>query len=465
MVLSLTSDCKAIERRSFLPGDLIGAVFATDALLDATSDVAILEAMLAFEAALVRACQDVGLVPDAFADEIVTACDVASFDVHALARDARGGGNPAIPLVKTLRSKLSPGAMRWVHLGATSQDVIDTAMVVIAKRVAALIRSDALELCNDLLDLADVHRTTPMLARTLMQPAIPTTFGLKCANWAVGLADSLAEFDSAAAGLSLQFGGPAGSLSGLGDHGVEVSARLAQILEVPESPLPWHTNRQRIVRFSSSLVSLAGSAAKIAGDIILLSQSEVSELAERPMGGGGGSSSIPQKANPILSVTATACYRTAVGANLTISAAMMQEHERAAGSWHSEWLALISLMTSAGTAVNMVRNAVGSLEIDEAAMIRNLDSTAGRSSSEALMALLVESMDYETAASTLTRLLEIVNEEKTSLEVVTLRELVGSANISRERIQLVFDPLLNLGSTQKFIDRALAIRSSWEGSR
>lgn len=344
---------------------------------EALSDEKLLAAMARFEAALARASARQGLLPADHAEIISRVCDQARFDATALAREGRAG-TLAIPFVKQLTAQVaavSPEAARHVHAGATSQDVIDTGAVLCLKPACARVEALALRLGNAAADLARRHAGTPIAARTLLQPALPVTFGWKAAVWLSMLARSLTGTRSAAArACILQFGGPSGTLSSLGERGPAVMAALAQELELPASLVPWHSARDRFARLGAELAILAGVAGKIGRDVSLLMQPEVGEAAEGAKPGRGGSSSMPHKRNPALSMLALEAAQRAPALAATLLAQLTPEHERGLGQWQSQWFTLRELVCASASGTAAMTDALEGLEINEKAMLANLES-------------------------------------------------------------------------------------------
>jgi 3-carboxy-cis,cis-muconate cycloisomerase len=352
--------------------DLFGTLFVPDAIREEVSDRAWVAAMLEFEAALAAAEARAGVIPGEAAAAIAAACDPERFDAEALGREGRAAGNPAVPLVGALTDAVAGDAARFVHWGATSQDVLDTAAMLVARRALASIGEELDGLAAACARLADEHRDTAMPARTLLQHALPTTFGLKAAGWLAGVA--AARDGLAAVPLVAQLGGGAGTLAGLGPA---VLARFAARLELAEPPLPWHGDRTRVAALGAALAIAAGACEKVALDIVLLAQNEVGEVAESSEGGRGGSSAMAHKRNPVGAVRARAAARAARGAAGVLLEAMAGEHERAAGAWQSEWGALSAALAGAGGAAWSLREALGGLTVDRERMAVDLEGLPG----------------------------------------------------------------------------------------
>jgi 3-carboxy-cis,cis-muconate cycloisomerase len=365
------------ERNSVLRLLSLELLFADEVCAGLLSDEKLLAAMARFEGALARAAARHGLLPAAHAEIISRVCDGAQFDATALARAGRAG-TLAIPFVKQLTAQVaavSAEAARHVHAGATSQDVIDTAAVLCLKPACARVVALTAQLGDAAAGLARRHARTPTAARTLLQPALPVTFGWKAAVWLSMLARSLAGTRRAAADACvLQFGGPSGTLSSFGERGEAVMAALAQELELPASLVPWHSARDRFARLGAELAILAGAAGKIGRDVSLLMQPEVGEAAEAAKAGRGGSSSMPHKRNPALSVLALEAAQRAPGLAATLLGQLTPEHERGLGQWQSQWFTLRELVCAASSASAAMADVLGELEVDEAAMRRNLAS-------------------------------------------------------------------------------------------
>jgi 3-carboxy-cis,cis-muconate cycloisomerase len=353
------------------------ALFAPPRFRDAVSDEAWLRALLVAERALAAAEARVGLVSREAAEAIAACCRVERFHVDALAADGRRVGNPVEPLVRALREAVGGDAAADVHRGATSQDILDTA--------AALVARDALRLVHEELDgvaaacarLADTHRGAAMAARTLLQQATPTTFGLKAAGWLLGVV--WARRGLTRAELPAQLGGAAGTLAGLGGDGPAVLRAFAEELDLPEPPLAWHAVRVPVAELGAALAIVAGALEKIALDVVLLAQTEVGEVREPA---DGGSSTMPHKRNPVGSTLARACAIRVRAAAGVLLGALPQEHERAAGAWHAEWAALSDALALTGGAASWVRETLDGIEVDVDRMRENIRaetlSEAGR---------------------------------------------------------------------------------------
>ena len=341
---------------------IFDSIFVPEAVQETVSDSGWVQAMLDAEAALAAAQATEGVISAEAAAAVARACE-GEFDLSG----ARDAANPVVPLARALRER-APEA----HFRATSQDILDTAAMLVAGRARVLILHELDAVAGACARLAAEYRATPMAARTLMQQAVPTTFGLKAAGWLAGVAT--ARDGLAAVPLAVQLGGAAGTLAGLGPA---VLARFAAELELEEPPLPWHGDRTRVAALAAALAIAAGACEKVALDIVLLAQNEVGEVAESSEGGRGGSSAMSHKRNPVGAVRARAAARSARGAAGVLLEAMAGEHERAAGAWQSEWSALSAALAGAGGAAWSLHEALDGLTVDPDRMAANLEGLPG----------------------------------------------------------------------------------------
>jgi len=356
-------------RPSSSPSDLFGAVLARGEVAAQVSADAWLRALLDAETALARAEATVGLVPAATAEAIEAAG--STVDASAIAAGAAAHGNPVLPLVEALRAAMPPDLADSVHKGATSQDIVDTAAMLVTRRALDPLLIDLSAAGDAAVALARRYRDTPMAGRTLLQQAVPITFGLTAAGWLAALGAARQRLVAARAGLAVQLGGAAGTLDGLS---LDLVTRYAAELDLAAPDLPWHTDRTRIADLAGALGTAAGVVGKVARDITLLAQTEVGEVAEAAP---GASSAMPHKRNPVAAVSAVACAAQAPGLVATLLAAMVQEHQRAAGAWHAEWRPLRELLTSVGSAAAWLRQSLSGLTVDEGALAANLASMSG----------------------------------------------------------------------------------------
>jgi 3-carboxy-cis,cis-muconate cycloisomerase len=422
-------------------------------------DAATLQHMLDFEAALARAEAAAGVIPASAVGPIEKACRAGNFDIGQLAEAAARSGNLAIPLVKALTANVAKAdaeAARYVHWGATSQDVIDTAtMLTLCAAIDALL-PDLDRAIAGFTNLATRHRDTAMVARTWLQHALPMPFGLKLAEYAAALHRSRARLKRLRAeALALQFGGAAGTLAALGDKGLAVAEKLAAELKLPLPDAPWHTHRDRIAEAASVFAILCGSCGKIARDVSLLMQTDVAEAFEPSGEGRGGSSTMPHKRNPVAAATALAAATMAPNLAATIFAAQVQDHERSAGPWHAEWPTLPTLQLVTSGALAAIVDIAEGLEIDVARMRANLDATGGLIMAEAVTFALAETIGKSDAHHLVEAAAKKAITGKQHLRDVLTSDPKITAHLSADKIAKLFDPIAYQGVSQALIDRLL----------
>jgi 3-carboxy-cis,cis-muconate cycloisomerase len=439
---------------------LLAPMLSSAAMRAVCDDVAYLQHMLDFEAALARAEAATGVIPASAAGGIGRACKAEAFDLAGLAEAATRSGNLAIPLVKALTAEVArtdTEAARYVHWGATSQDVIDTATMLTLRGAIEALLVDIDRAVAGFAKLARLHRDTPTVARSWLQHALPMPFGLKLAEYAAALHRSrtrLRRLRSEA--LALQFGGAAGTLAALGDKGMLVAERLAEALELPLPEAPWHTHRDRIAEAASVLAILTGTCGKIARDVSLLMQTDVAEAFEPAGEGRGGSSTMPHKRNPVAAATALAAATMAPNLAATLFAAQVQDHERSAGPWHAEWPTLpMLLLVTSGALAAMVDMAEG-LEVDTARMRANLDATGGLIMAEAVTFALAQKIGKSAAHHLVEAASKKAVADKKHLRDVVTRDTGISAHLSADQLAKLFEPMAYQGVSQVLIDRLLA---------
>jgi 3-carboxy-cis,cis-muconate cycloisomerase len=442
-------------------GGLLGPLFAGSRADPELTDHAFLRAMLDAERALAAASRQAGVVPEAAAAAIAAACDAAQFDPGDLGRRAETAGNPVVPLVRDLTHAVErtagPEAARWVHHGATSQDIMDTAGSLVAFRALAPVLDDLEAAAGECASLAGRHRATVLAGRTLGQQALPTTFGLKAAGW-------LAALDDAADGLervrrtrlAAQLGGAVGTLASLGPEGAAVAGGYARELGLCEPVLPWHSNRVRVAELAGALGVAAGALAKLALDVTLLAQTELGEVTEAADGDRGGSSTLPHKRNPVGAVLVTAATRRVPGLVATLLAAMAQEQERAAGAWHAEWEPLAELLRLVGGAAWRSRKLLGGLEVHPDRMRAGLEATGGLLLTERVAGELAGPLGRVQAGDLVRRLGREASASRRPLRAVLAADPQVRAHLDEAAIDRLLDPDGYLGSAGRFIDRALA---------
>jgi len=442
---------------------LIESLATTEPLADLFCDESVLSAMLEFEVALSRAEGRVGVIPKAAADAIAAAAKVDKFDIAALSRATLRAGTPAIPLVKTLTGavlKKDPDAARFVHWGATSQDVADSAISLLLKQAEPILIGDLELLENSLTRLAKEHQASVMLGRTLLQAAPPVTLGLKSAGWLGSIRRvgyTLREAFTHA--TVLQFGGASGTLAFLGDKGIAVGKALAKELGLALPEAPWHTHRDRWATLVCVCGVLTGSLGKMARDISLLMQNEIDEAAEPGGEGRGGSSTMPQKRNPIACSLALAAAYRVPGLVSSYLSAMVQEHERAVGGWQAEWPILSGVVQSTGLALASMAEVTGRLAVNPKAMRANIERTNGAIFAERAMMLLGSNLGRDAAH----KMLQAAS-ERSAAENRHLADVLGeipeiTAYLGRETLQQLEIPENYLGSADKF-RKALLSKSS-----
>jgi 3-carboxy-cis,cis-muconate cycloisomerase len=442
--------------------ELLASLFVSSEAAAAFGDGARLQGMLDFEAALSRAEARTGVIPPSAAEGIARRCRAEQFNVTRLAEATVRAGNPAIPLIEALTALVAaddPEAARYVHWGATSQDAMDTGLVLQVRRFMTDLGVQLERLSVLLARLAEAHKNTLLAGRTLLQHAVPVTLGLKAAGWLDTIerhALRLEEIRSR--DLVLQFGGAGGTLAALRGRGLEVARALAEELSLELPAVPWHAHRDRVVEVATFLGLLVGTLGKIARDLSLMMQTEVAEAFEPSGEGRGGSSTMPQKKNPIASAVALAASVRAPGLVATLLLAMVQEHERGLGGWHAEWQTLPELCSVAAGALRSMTEAIGGLELDPARMRRNLDETDGHIMAEAAAMALAERVGRAQAHEIVSRASRRAKEAGRRLEEVLGEDPVAIQHLSRKELGAIFEPLNYLGESAAFVDRVLAAR-------
>ncbi len=439
---------------------LLAPMLSSAAMRVVCDDAAYLQRMLDFEAALARAEAATGVIPASAAGPIAAACNVVAFDLAALAEAATKSGNLAIPLVKALTADVAKSdaeAARYVHWGATSQDVIDTAAMLTLRAAIDALLADIERAIAGFARLARQHRNTPMVARTWLQHALPMPFGLKLAEYAAALGRSRARLRRLRGeALALQFGGAAGTLAALGDNGWRVAEKLAQELQLPLPDAPWHAHRDRIAEAASVLAIITGTCGKIARDVSLMMQTDVAEAFEPSGEGRGGSSTMPHKRNPVAAATALAAATMAPNLAATIFAAQVGDHERSAGPWHAEWPTLPSLLLVTSGALAAVVDIAEGLEVDAARMRANLDTTRGLIMAESVTMALAESIGKREAHHLVEAAGKKAVADKKDLHDVLADDPAVTTHLDAGKLAALFEPTAYQGVSQALIDRLLA---------
>jgi 3-carboxy-cis,cis-muconate cycloisomerase len=436
--------------------DLFGPLFVPDEIREVVGGRAWLQAMLDAEAALAVAEAQAGLIPAGEAQAIAECCDADRFDPEEIGREGRAAGNPVPALVKALTEAVPDDAARHVHKGATSQDIMDTAAMLVARRALDLILAEVDGVTSACARLADDHRETLIAGRTLLQQALPTTFGLKAAGWLVAVLEARRRLlTTRESGLAAQLGGAAGTLASLGPTGIQVLQEFARELDLAEPVVPWHTARLQVAEFGSVLALVSGVMHKLALDVVLLAQTEVAEVAESSEGGRGGSSTLPHKRNPVGSTLAAACARRVPPLAETLQAAMAQEHERAAGAWHAEWETLSDALALTGGAVAAMREVMEGLDIRPDWMRENLDATGGLLLAENVTTIAAEKLGRLEAHELVEAASQRTFANGSTLREELLAEPALREHLTPEEIDAALDPEHYLGSAGAFVDRAL----------
>lgn len=443
-----------------MSNQLFDAYFTAPAMRAIFCDAGRVQGMLDFEAALARAEARVGLIPAEAVAPIEAACKAELYDYPALAQAIATAGNSAIPLVKALGKRIAasnPEAERYVHLGATSQDAMDSGLVLQLRAAIGLLESDLAKLADALAAQAERHIDTPLAGRTWLQQATPVTLGMKLAGVLGAVTrhrQRLSELKPRL--LSLQFGGASGSLAALGDAGWSVSGALAQELQLTLPEQPWHTQRDRLVEFASLLGMIAGSLGKLGRDLSLLMQTEAGEVFEPSAPGKGGSSTMPHKRNPVSAAVLIGAATRTPGLVATMLAAMPQEHERSLGLWHAEWETLPELCCLVSGALQQALLVVPGLEVDVARMRANLELTQGLVLAEAVSIALAQKIGRDAAHHLIEQCCKQAVREGAHLRTVLGANAEVSAQLSADELDRLLDAAHYLGQARRWVERAVA---------
>ncbi len=443
---------------------LFDSYFTQPAMRAIFSDHGRLQGMLDFEAALARAQASTGLIPAEVVAPIAGACQAELFDVDSLATAIASAGNSAIPLVKALGRQIasvSQDAERYVHLGATSQDVMDSGLVLQLRSAITLLEADLANLANALASQASLHCATPMAGRTWLQHATPVTLGMKIASSLGAITrhrQRLAELKPRL--LVLQFGGASGTLAALGEQAMPIANALAEQLQLTLPEQPWHTQRDRVVEFGAALGLIAGSLGKLGRDISLLMQTEAAEVFEPSAPGKGGSSTMPHKRNPVGAAVLIGAATRVPGLLSTLFSAMPQEHERSLGLWHAEWETLPEICCLVSGSLKQALLVTGGLEVDAERMARNLDLTQGLVLAEAVSIVLAQRVGRDTAHHLLEQCCKRAVAEQRHLRAVLGDEPQVTAELSAAELDHLLDPAHYLGQAHTWVERAVAEHSA-----
>jgi len=444
---------------------LFDKLFRYEAIDRIFSDQEYIQSLLEFEGALARAEAKAGVIPTADAPIIAAACRAEQFNVEELAAQAAISGNVAIPLVKKLTelvAKLSQDAARFVHWGATSQDVMDTGLVLQLRRALEVVDQDLARLISTLASLTEKYRATPLAARTWMQQALPTTFGFIVAGWLDAILRHRSRLsDLRARNLTLQFGGAVGTLAALSGRGPAVAKALAEELRLPLPSIPWHTHRDRIAEIATALGLCTGTLGKIARDISLHAQTEIAELAEPSGEGRGGSSTMPQKCNPVTCATVLAAAQRVPGLVSTVISSMVQEQERGLGGWQAEWETLPEIVCLSGGALHHLSEMLPGLHVDEQRMRKNLDATHGLIFAEAVAMALGDRLGKMPAHMLVESACKKARAENRHLKEVLREDRGLQGYLTPADLEGLFDVRNYLGSAEEFVRWVLAeVRST-----
>ena len=439
---------------------LFDAYFTARDMRGVFCDQGRVQAMLDFEAALARAEARVGLIPSSAVAPIAAACQAQRYDFSALGDAIATAGNSAIPLVKALGKQIAQSdaeAERYVHLGATSQDVMDTGLVLQLRRALALLEADLERLGGTLAAQAKRYATTPLAGRTWLQHATPVTLGMKIGGWLGALTRSRQRLQELKPRLLvLQFGGASGTLAALGDQAMPVAEALAAELQLTLPEQPWHTQRDRLVEFAAVLGLIAGSLGKLGRDISLLMQTEAAEVFEPSAPGKGGSSTMPHKRNPVGAAVLISAATRVPGLVATMFSAMPQEHERSLGLWHAEWETLPEICCLVSGALQQALLVAEGLEVDAERMLRNLDLTQGLVLAEAVSIALAQRLGRETAHHLLEQCCKRAVAEQRHLRAVLGDDPHVTAELSAAELDRLLDPAHYLGQAHTWVERAVA---------
>jgi 3-carboxy-cis,cis-muconate cycloisomerase len=443
---------------------LLDGFFRSPAVEPCFTDLATIQSVLDFEAALARAQARAGIIPQELAANITADCRANSLDLAEIAEAVPSSGNLAIPLVRQLTlivRRNHPEAWRYVHYGATSQDALDTGLILQLRCATRAIQNDLDSIISALVALTSTHRKTIIVARTWLQHALPTTFGLITAGWLdsfLGHRDRLnALFEQS---LVLQFGGAAGTLASLHDRGAQVAAFLAQELALPLPRIPWHSQRERIGEVATAYGLLSGTLAKIARDLSLYMQTEIAELAEPAVPGRGGSSTMPHKQNPVACAAMLAATTRVPPLVGSVLAGLSGEYQRSLGPWQSEWETIPEIVRLTAGASYQLSLLLPKLVVDSLRMLANLELSHGLIYAEAVTFALAQKVDRPAAARLVEDACRAAKSEHRHLREVLSADTTVTATLTAQQLKQLFDPANYLGSADTFIDAVLAAAES-----
>jgi 3-carboxy-cis,cis-muconate cycloisomerase len=438
---------------------LLDPLFGSAAMSEVFSDGARLQHMLDFEAALARAEARCGVIPAAAGQAISSKCKANLIDTSALAAATAASLNPAIPLIKqvtALVAKDDPEAAQFVHWGATSQDANDTGLVLQIRKALDILDAELAILCTGLAKLAQQYRSTPITGRTLMQHALPTTFGVKVAGWLDGINRHRERFaETRTRVLVLQFGGAVGTLAALGEKGLQVAEGLAAELRLGLPAMPWHSQRDRIAEVATTLGLCIGSLGKMARDISLHMQTEIAEVLEPAGEGRGGSSTMPHKRNPVSAAVVLSAATRVPGLVSTMLSAMVQEDERGLGNWQAEWETLPEIFRLTAGALHQMATIVPHLEVDTARMKRNLEATQGLIFSEGVAVAMASHIGKSSARKLVEAASLEARKSGKHLREVLAQDRTVSDHLTAAELDRLFEPENYLGIADELVDRVI----------
>jgi 3-carboxy-cis,cis-muconate cycloisomerase len=436
---------------------IFGALYGTAQMHAVFDDRALLQRMLDVEAALARVQARLGIIPTVSAEAITAAATVDRLSLEEIGASTRIVGYPVVALVRALGRAAGGDASRYVHWGATTQDILDTALVLQIRQGIDIIEADLAAIGRALAAAARRHRGDVMAGRTHLQHALPITFGYKCAVWLAPLLDHLERLgETRRRVLRVQFGGAVGTLASLGaEKGRAVTVGLAAELDLAAPDAPWHVSRDGLVEIACMLGLICGSLAKIATDVILLMQTEIAELFEPHEAGRGGSSTMPQKRNPIASEYVLAATRGVHALVPLMLGAMVQDHERATGPWQSEMLALPQIFVLTAGAVAHARAIAEGMTVDVKRMRRNLDATGGLVLAEAVMMALAERIGRNAAHDLVHHASDAALAGPRPLADVLAEDPAVARHLDEAELRRLLDPALYVGEAMAVVDRVV----------
>jgi 3-carboxy-cis,cis-muconate cycloisomerase len=435
-------------------------LFRAEAMCRVFSDHSRLQGILDFESALARAQARLGVIPAKAASRITEQCCAGLYDLAALSQSTAIAGNPAIPTINELTrlvAAVDPSSAGYVHWGATSQDAMDTGLVLQVRHGLDLIEEDAQQLCIDLAKLAAQHKATLIAGRTWLQHAAPTTFGLKAAGWLDAVKRCRERFQAVRPrAMVVQLGGAVGALTSLGNDAEQTTGLLAEELGLCPALLPWHTQRDRLTEVAAALGLLVGALGKVAHDIALLTQSEIAEVAEPTAPGRGSSSSMPHKRNPVGCATVLAAAMRVPALVATLLASLPQEHERGLGGWQAEWETLPEIFLLSSGALVQMSAVIAGLRVDTQRMQVNLEATRGLIYADSVSTALARKVGHAAAHKLVERACHVAQETRRDLLAIVRDDADIARHLSVAEVQGLFDPEQHIRAAARLVDKALA---------